>query len=134
MQPNPFDELERFFERMESQFDASVDLDGGAVAVDVLDADEEYLVTADLPGFAVEDLDLTFNDGRLRITGSRAVADEIESERYLRRERTTTSVDRRIRIPEPIEAEAIDASFDAGVLTITLPKVEEDEGTEIEIE
>lgn len=134
MRGNPFDDIEAFFERMEDQFETGVDFDGGAVAVDVLDTDEAYLVTADLPGFDTDSIDLTFSDGRLRIAGERTTDEETAERRYLRRERTTTAVDRTVRIPDPIEADEIDASFDAGVLTVTLPKAEDEEGTKIEIE
>ena len=134
MRRNPFEELEDFFERMEEQFEGGVGMERGSIAVDVLDAEEEYVVTADLPGFAAEDIDLTFSDGTLRMTGDREEETTEGNERYLRQERRRSSVDRTVRIPDPVDEEGIDASYTNGVLTVTLPKAEPDEGTRIDIE
>lgn len=138
MRRNPFEELEDFFERMEDQFDGRVGFESGPVAVDVADTETEYVVIADLPGFTAEDIELTFADGRLGITGSRDEETISESDeddiRYLRQERRQESVDRTVRIPDPIEEAEIQASFTDGVLTVTLPKAEPDQGTRIEIE
>lgn len=138
MRRNPFEELEDFFERMEDQFDGRVGFETSPVAVDVADTETEYIVIGDLPGFTADDIDLTFADGRLTITGSRDEQTVSESEeedvRYLRQERREESVDRTVRIPDPIEEEEIEASFTNGVLTVTLPKAEPDQGTQIDIE
>ena len=125
------------------------------VDVDVIEDDEAVTVVADLPGFDADDVDVEFRDDAVVISGSREesgefdVADagddagetdrdaagdaaddahEADDEvRYHRRERRLRSVSRRVPIPEPVEADAATASFDAGVLTVTLPKRSHDD-------
>lgn len=118
------------------------------VDVDVVEDEESITVYADLPGFDADDVDVELRDDALVISGSReessefAVVDEERSEdggdgedgadapddvRYHRRERRLSSVSRRVPIPEPVEADAATASFDAGVLTVTLPKRSRDD-------
>ena len=131
------------------------------VDVDVIEDDESITVVADLPGFDAGDVDVELRDDALVIAGSReestelAVDDggvddaaddpdegdsddtggETDEVRYHRRERRLRSVSRQIPIPEPVEAEAATASFDAGVLTVTLPKrsPDDDRGHTIDV-
>jgi HSP20 family protein len=135
MPRNPIDDLEELFERMESQFETGVGFGRGSVPVNVRDRDGEYEVTADLPGFDSDDIELTFTDGRLHVAGERSETELDEDERFLRQERRTTGINRTIQLPERILQEEIRASFEDGVLTVTLPKEEADEeGKAIEIE
>jgi HSP20 family protein len=135
MRPNPFDDLEEFFERMEEQFESGVGFRRNSVPVDVRDSEGEYVVVADLPGYTVENIELVFTDGRLHITGERDEETTTEDDRYLRQERREESVSRTVRLPEPILQDEIMASFDNGVLSVTLPKqLDGEEGKEIEIE
>lgn len=133
------------------------------VDVDVVEDDESITVIADLPGFDADDVDVELRDDALVIAGSSeesaefdvsdagddAAADaatgandatdgahEVGDEvRYHRRERRLRSVSRRVPIPEPVEADAATASFDAGVLTVTLPKrsPDDDRGHTIDV-
>lgn len=79
-----------------------------APAVDIYENDEGYLVFADLPGVASEGIDIRYEDGELRLQGARA---EREAD-FLRV----------FRIPEDVDAQAIDAALDKGVLELRLPK------------
>jgi len=135
MARNPFDELEQLFDRMETQFEGRTTLGGGSVPVDVLEDDASFVVRADLPGFDAGDLDLTYSEGRLYLDAERSEAVEAEDDAsYVRQERTE-SVERTVTIPGEVEADGIEADFDRGVLTVTLPKVDpEDSGHRIEIE
>lgn len=130
MTRNPFAELERLFERMESQFEGQASF-GQGIAVDVVDEDDQFVVKAELPGFEAEDLDLTYSEGRLSIAADRVEAIETD---FVRNERRT-AVERTIRLPDPVDADAIDADLDdLGVLRVTLPKeAPEEVGKRIEI-
>lgn len=125
-------------ERMSKQFETGVP--GGlptigGVAVDVVDRDEEYVVTADLPGYETEDIEVTANEGRLRIEAERETGLDEESEDFIFNERHRQSVSRTVRLPEPVDEEAVSAKYTNGVLTITLPKEDVgDEGHRIDIE
>jgi HSP20 family protein len=135
MPRNPIDDLEELFERMESQFESGVGFGTRSVPVNVRDADGEYQVTADLPGFTGEDIELTFTEGRLHISGEREHTELEEDERFLRQERRANAINRTVQLPERVIQDEIRASFDNGVLTVTLPKEHGgEEGKEIEIE
>ncbi|MFW5903421.1 MAG: archaeal heat shock protein Hsp14 [Halolamina sp.] len=138
MRRNPFDELEDMIERMSRQFEGGVPgglPTVGGVAVDVADRDEEYVVTADLPGYETDDIDVTVTDGRLRIEAERETGTEEEGTDYIFNERRRESVSRTVRLPEPVDEDAVTAKYTNGVLTVTLPKEEVgDEGRHIEIE
>lgn len=127
MRRNPFDEIEEMLDRVSRQVEEGMTAGGlqvpGSVPVDVADTDDEYVVTADLPGYETDDIDLTLSDGTLRLEANRADETEHADGRYLRRERTKTSASRRIRLPDPVDEEAVAAGFENGVLTVRLPKV-----------
>ncbi|WP_222916003.1 Hsp20/alpha crystallin family protein [Natrinema sp. SYSU A 869] len=127
MRGNPFNEIEEMLDRVSRQVEEGMTAGGlqvpGSVPVDVADTDEEYVVTADLPGYETDDIELTLSDGTLRLEANR-MDDEADAEgTYLRRERTKTSASRRIRLPEPVDEESVAAGFENGVLTVRLPKV-----------
>lgn len=131
MRGNPFDELEEMLDRVSRQVEEGMTSGGlqvpGSVPVDVADTQEEYVVTADLPGYDTDDIDLTLSNGTLRLEANRADDLEYAEGNYLRRERTKTSASRRIRLPEPVEEDAVSAGYEDGVLTVHLPKVGSDE-------
>jgi len=125
MRRNPFDELEEMFDRMSRQLDTGDLGEFRSVPVDMQDRGDEYTVVADLPGYAVEDMDLTFADGDLRIDAAREERSEETHEdtgSYVHRERSE-SVSRTVRVPEPVVEDEITASYNNGTLTVTLPKV-----------
>ncbi|WP_339105510.1 Hsp20/alpha crystallin family protein [Haloterrigena salinisoli] len=139
MRRNPFDDIEELLDRVSRQVEEGMGSGGlqvpGSVPVDVVDTGEEYLVTADLPGYETDDIDLTLSEGTLRLEASREDESEYAEGRYLRRERTHTSANRRIRLPEPVEEENVSAGFEDGVLTVRLPQVSgTDDSKRIDIE
>ncbi len=121
--------------RMSRQFEESMggsdlsELAGqrGGTSVDVAERDDEFVVTADLPGYEKDDIDVTLRGDQLRIDAEREQAseegDESEEGRYLRKERRHQSVSRSIDLPEDVDDEGVSARFQNGVLTVTLPKV-----------
>lgn len=106
----------------------------GSIAVDVADSDEEFVVTADLPGLSKDDIDVSLADRTLKIEADYEGEEGEESADYLRRERNRQPVSRSLTLPEPVEEERISATFKQGVLTVTLPKRGTDGGQRIEIE
>lgn len=135
MPRNPFDDLEQLFDRMEAQFEGSTAIGTTSTAVDVIEETDAFVVQAELPGFEPDDIELTYGDGTLYLNGERAERVEAgDDASYLRRERTTT-IDRTIPIPDGVDADGIEADFEDGVLTVTLPKLDPDDGGKpIEIE
>lgn len=132
MSRNPFDEIERMFDRMSRQLEPLEDeLLEQSVAVDVEDADGTYVVTADLPGYEKGDIDVELAGDRLTLSASHTETTETESDdesggQYIQRERRQRSVSRSVRLPEPVEGDAAEAEYHNGVLTVTLPKEDAD--------
>jgi HSP20 family protein len=138
MSSNPFEEIERLIDQMGGEFGQMPFGSAGELRVDVEDRGEEYVVTADLPGYDREDLVVELSEGRLHLGAERetsAESDRTDADgRYLRRERRRSSVSRSVRIPEPVDVDAVEASYSAGVLTVSLPKPDRDDATTIDIE
>jgi HSP20 family protein len=138
---NPFEELERMIERMNRQLEAATgsgrDLPaggGGSASVDVVDAGDAFEVTVDLPGFEKEDIELRVDGNRLHLSAERETEREEGEDRYVRRERSRRSVSRSLTLPGEVAEAEVEAHYRNGVLTVTLPKADRDEGGhEIEV-
>lgn len=141
---NPFQEFERLIERMqanvgeagrwwESDSVARAN-DETAIRVDLEDGDGELVLTADLPGFEVDDIDLRVTGRRLRLAAEREEASEDADGEYVRRERHRASVTRSIPLPVAVETDDVSATYENGLLTVRLPKTEpRTEGTRVEV-
>ena len=133
---NPFQEIEQIVDRMSREFGGGGPFAAaaGSVAVDVEERDDEFVVTADVPGFEKEDIEVTLADRTLRIDAEREAETEAREADYLRRERQTTAASRSVRLPGDVEEEGIQATYKNGVLTVTLPKREGGDGHRIDVE
>lgn len=108
--------------------------DGNALALDVHDNANSYTVTTTLPGVKADDVKVSLHDDVLTITGEiRQPETRKEDERVLLRERTYGTFTRSFRLPQPINAEQIEATFENGVLNLTLPKREEAQPRQIQV-
>jgi HSP20 family protein len=103
------------------------------VALDVKENENEFVVEASLPGVKPEDVDVTFSNNTLTIKGEVRSEEEKEEARYHLRERRYGMFSRSISLPRGIDGENIEASYNAGVLTLHLPKREEVKPKRIEI-
>ena len=99
---------------------------GGGLALDVrIDASEDdkaYHVTAELPGMSEKDIEVTFADNTLTISGEKKEEKEVKEENYHRRERSFGSFRRSFTLPTEVDEAKIAAAFKDGVMTIDLPK------------
>jgi HSP20 family protein len=127
---NPTRELDLFneFDRMlERTWDAarSGSTIGFGLAVDMVERDESFMLKASLPGVHPDDINITLEDNVLTISGE-IHADEVkEDETYHLRERRFGHFTRSFRFPTMVNAEAIEADYDNGILLVTVPKAEE---------
>lgn len=104
-------------------------------AVDVEERPTEFRVTADLPGYRREDVEVTLRDNLLELRGRRAEVTREEHDGLLRQERRTGRFARRIPLPGDVNPQGVRATFQDGVLEITLPKARpEQTGRRIPIE
>lgn len=139
---NPFNEISHLFERMQSDFEEMArtwseepEVVSSSVRVDLENKDDEFVLTAELPGFEKDDIDVRVTDRTLRLEAEHAEETEEEEEgEYVKRERHRASVARSISLPERVDADEISAAFNDGVLTVRLPKSEPmTQGKQIEI-
>jgi HSP20 family protein len=94
-------------------------------AIEVLEKDDKFIVRAELPGLAEEDVEVHVGEGAVTIKGEKKAETETEEEGHRWSERRYGSFTRRVRFPSSVDAENIEASYGDGVLEITLPKVAE---------
>ena len=93
--------------------------------MNLYELDDEYLLTAELPGTRSEDLELTISGGVLTLKGKRDDTTEVPEERFRRYERFKGTWQRAITIPDRVREERLAAEFNSGVLKIHLPKAEQ---------
>ncbi len=102
-------------------------------AFDITENDKEYLVTAELPGINVKDLEVTLSDNILSIKGEKKHENEDKGADYHRVERSYGSFHRSFHIPEKIFMDKIDAAYKDGILKLTLPKAESAKAKKIDV-
>ena len=102
-------------------------------SIDLTETKDKYIVKAELPGLEAKDVDLSIADDVLTIKGEKREETETKDEHHFFVERHWGSFERRIKLPASVKTDKIDASFDKGVLTITLLKTEEAKKKEIKI-
>jgi HSP20 family protein len=94
-------------------------------AMDLVETDDHYVLTADLPGLAEGDIDLEFEGDVLTLSGERKTEHSERREGFYRLERATGAFSRSLTLPEGIDPEAVKAKFDNGVLEVRIPKPEQ---------
>ncbi|WP_420349133.1 Hsp20/alpha crystallin family protein [Pelagibius sp.] len=92
------------------------------IRVDTSEDDKAYHVVAELPGMTEKDVEVTFTDNRLTISGEKKEEKEVKEENYHRRERSFGSFRRSFTLPADIDEAKIAATFKDGVMTVDLPK------------
>lgn len=95
------------------------------LALDVAENDDAFIVTASIPGMKPDDLDITITDNVLTIKGEYKADETIEEDQYHIRERRYGSFGRSTTLPVAVNADEVDANYENGVLTLTVPKAEE---------
>jgi HSP20 family protein len=137
---DPFREMLNIRRVMDRMFDRVLDIDTSwqpvswDLALDVAETPDEFLVKASVPGINPDDLEITYTDNVLTIKGETKAEKDIKEEQYHLRERRYGSFSRSIALPSKVKAESIEANYDAGVLTLKLPKAEETKPKRISIQ
>jgi HSP20 family protein len=94
-------------------------------AMDLVETEDHYVLTADLPGLGQEDISLEFEGDVLTLSGERRSGHEERKEGYYRLERAAGSFSRSLTLPEGVDPDAVKATFDKGVLEVRIPKPEQ---------
>jgi HSP20 family protein len=95
-----------------------------APAVDIVETENELVLKADVPGVELKDIDIQLENGTLTVKGERKFEKEEKNKGFHRMERSYGSFVRIFTVPDSVDSEHVKAAYDAGVLTITLPKKE----------
>ncbi|MBP1693167.1 MAG: putative small heat shock protein [Chloroflexi bacterium] len=103
------------------------------IPMDVVENDDAYIVKASLPGIKPEELEITYNNNVLTVKGETKDEKEVDENRYHLRERRYGSFSRSISLPSNVKADKIQADYEQGVLTLTLPKAEEAKPKRIQV-
>jgi len=98
---------------------------GWAPAIEVFEKEDKFMVKAELPGMKEEDIDVSVVGDTLTIKGERKAETEVKEEDYYCCERSYGSFSRSIALPSSVDAKKIDASYEDGVLEVSLPKAPE---------
>jgi HSP20 family protein len=122
LQYDPYQELNQLSRRFFGTTTATRP-EPARMPIDVREEDDRFVVEADVPGLAPEDLEIVATPERLVLKGSRKASNDNGT---LRRERTEYSFERVLALPRGIDTSQIEATLDAGVLTVRLPKRAED--------
>ena len=133
MKPEPFSsDLHRLFNTLFEDRDSAVQ-QRWMPAMDLVEADDHFLLKADLPGLSEEDVAIEVRDNALTISGERKAEHERRERGWYRVERSFGRFSRSLTLPEGVDHGAISASFDRGVLSVTIPKPEQRKPRRIEI-
>ncbi len=93
-------------------------------AVDILETENELVLKADIPGVEMKDVDIQLENGTLTIKGERRFEKEEKEKGFHRLERSYGSFVRYFTLPDTVDPEKVKAEYNAGVLTVSLPKKE----------
>ncbi len=93
--------------------------------VDIQETDDAYRLTAELPGLTKDDINITLENNVLRLAGERKFEKDVTQEGYHRVERTYGTFARAFTLPSQVSHDKVEAAFENGLLTITVPKAEQ---------
>jgi HSP20 family protein len=128
------DEIDRLFEApLAGLAQTSQLLSGWTPALDVYEDKDNLYVRLELPGMKKEDIELSLHEGSLSISGERKGEDRYPGAEVYRAERFFGRFQRTVTLPAPVAPDKIKATYQDGILSVTLPKTEEAKPKQIEV-
>jgi HSP20 family protein len=119
-------EVERLFDELiHRPWGFCREIRGWNPSIDVYETADAFVLEADLPGVKLEDVKVAAENGDLVVSGWRAIEKRQSEGQFHTMERSSGNFTRRIKLPESIAKDAIEAEFHDGVLRVTLPKLKE---------
>jgi len=103
-----------------------------APALDLYESGDHFVAVVELPGMRKEDIDISLHDGTLTISGERK-RESTNGETAQRSERYVGTFRRSIALPTRVDATKVTASYQEGILKVTLPKDEEAKPKQIQV-
>ena len=127
----PYRTRDRFFDERTVRPDERRWAEHATLPLDVYATSEAFVIQSDVPGVRPEDVDITIEGDTLAIKA--ALPEPVEDVEYSLRERVSGEYRRTLHFNVPVQPDAVDATFENGVLTLTVPKAEEVKPKKIEI-
>ncbi len=127
------EQINRVFGDMGGRTGEESNLTPWAPAVDIYETEHELVVKADLPEVNPQDLDIRVENNILTIRGERKFENKVNEENYLRVERAYGSFSRSFSLANSVKSDAINADYQNGVLTLSIPKREEAKPKQIKV-
>ena len=138
---DPLNELEQVTERMRRMLDQTFggigpqsflsDATGWSPPVDIEETDDAYVIEAEVPGVKRQDVNIEVAGNEVSVTGE---IKERERKGVLRRQtRRVGRFDYRVKLPETVDSDKVDANLEGGVLTVRVPKSERAQRRKIEV-
>jgi len=131
LQREGHDIFDRFFDRGDGDRTTSA---VWSPRTDLSETDERYRIRLDLPGMSTDDISINFQNNTLTVRGERKSARATDDEDYVRVERAIGTFHRTFTLPDAVDADNIEATYEDGVLTIGVPKTEKSTPRRIEIQ
>ena len=103
-------------------------------SVDISETEKDFIIEAELPGVELKDINVTISADRLTLKGEKKREEEGKGELYYRTERYYGAFQRVFQLPTQVQDDKIEATFDKGILKITVPKGEEAKKKRIKIQ
>ncbi|HKK43898.1 MAG TPA: Hsp20/alpha crystallin family protein [Balneolaceae bacterium] len=125
----------RFSDIMDEFFNDAVAArrDSFVPSIDISETDNQFLISAELPGMKKEDININLENGRLSISGERNFENEEKGKTYHRVETKYGSFNRSFQLPDNVDESSINAKYEDGLLNISIDKNEEKVKKQIEI-
>ena len=136
----PFSDVPAFHDDVNRLFDEiwsrghSRDPGSWSPAVDLTESETEFAMMVELPGMTRDDVKITLNDNVVTLRGEKKAASGDKKENWHHVERTYGAFERSFHLSSPVDKTKVNAKFEAGVLTVTLPKSQESLPREISID
>jgi len=125
----------QFSDIMDEFFNDAVNTrrDNFVPSIDVSETENQFMITAELPGMSKDDISISLENGRLSISGERNFSNEEQGRTFHRVETQYGSFNRSFQLPDNISEESIKATYENGLLNITIEKSENEVKKQIEI-
>jgi HSP20 family protein len=130
----PFSDLDKFFGDDDWLLPVFPRMELTRPAMDVKETDKEVIAEVEIPGFDPEKVNVSVEDGVLRVKGSMDEKKEEKEKGYWRREIRTGSFERMVRLPVAVKEDAVEATYEKGVLKIVMPKAEAKPSSKVKIQ
>jgi len=129
----PFSNLENFFDEEDWFVPVFSRLDKIRPEMDVYETDKDVIAEVNLPGIDPEKINISVEDGVLKISGTKEEKKEEKKKGYWKKEIRRGSFERMVSLPAPIKEDKIEASYEKGILKIIMPKAEPKKKSKIKV-